>query len=319
MRLILIFDILKTMRKKLKVGVVFGGPSSEHEVSLNTGKEVLHNVDLKKYSPVGIKIPKKGNWLVSFIHQVKKIDVVFLALHGQFGEDGKIQAILETLHISYTGSGVLASSIAMDKIATYQLLESKGINTPKFQILNSAKDKARFGFPCVVKPNSSGSSVGVFIVKNKKELAVALTVARKESDRVIIEEYVRGMEYACGVLGNTGKKVTALPVIEIRPAGTFFDYNSKYNDNRTLEICPAPITKKLEKEIQRIAIFAHTKIGCRGLTRSDFIVRNGKVYFLEINTIPGQTKASLCPKMAQALGWNLSSFFDKQIQLALKK
>jgi D-alanine-D-alanine ligase len=286
---------------------------------VNTGKQVLNSLDVKKYIPIAIKIPKKGNRLIPFIQKIKKVDVAFLALHGQFGEDGKIQAILETLHIPYTGSGVNASSIAMDKIATYRFLESKVIRTPMFQVLGKAKDKIKFVFPFVVKPNSSGSSVGVFIVKNKKELATALWAAFRESDKVIIEEYIRGTEYACGVLGNAGKKVKALPVIEIRPAATFFDYNSKYNDSRTMEICPAPISQKLKKKIQQTALFAHEKIGCRGLTRSDFIVKNGKVYFLEINTIPGQTKESLCPKMAKALGWSLTEFFDKQIQLALKK
>lgn len=307
------------MQKKLKVGVVFGGPSSEHEVSLKTGNQVLHSLDQKKWIPIAIKIPKKGHWLLPFIKKVKKVDVVFLALHGQFGEDGKVQAILETLRIPYTGSGVSASSIAMDKILTYRYLESTRLRTPKYQILNSKKDFIKTHFPFVVKPSTAGSSVGICIIKNKREVAGALKAAFKESDHVLIEEYIKGTEYTCGVLGNNDKEIKALPIIEIRPAGSFFDYTSKYFDKRTREICPAPIPKRLEKEIKKISLTAHTKIGCRGLTRSDFIVKNGKVYFLEINTIPGQTKESLCPKMARALGWSMAEFFDKQIELALKQ
>lgn len=315
----LIFDILKAMQKKLKVGVVYGGPSSEYKVSVNSGMNVLRYLDKKKYVSVALQIPKRGDWLVPFIKKIKKVDVAFLALHGRFGEDGKIQAVLDALRILYTGSGVRASSIAMDKAATYQMLSCARLHFPKSQLLRSKKQEIKIGFPVVVKPNASGSSIGVSIVKNKKALKRALTKAFREDHEVLLEQYISGKEFTCGVLGNSKKDIKALPVVEIRPAEPFFNYKAKYFDSRTKEICPAPITKKLEKQIKEIAKFVHARLGCRGLTRSDFIVQKGRIYFFEINTIPGQTEESLCPKMATAMGWSLQDFFDTQIQLAVKK
>lgn len=209
------------MKKKLKIGVVFGGPSSEHDVSVNSGKNIFQNLDKNKYTPVAIKISKTGNWLIPFIQKVKKVDVVFLALHGKFGEDGKIQAILDTLKIPYTGSGVQASSIAMDKTATSRILSDLKLNTPKTQLIKSEKEQIDIKLPFVVKPNSSGSSVGISIVKSKKEISKALRIAFKEDREVLIEEYIRGTELTCGVLGNTERSVIALPVAEVRVVGVF--------------------------------------------------------------------------------------------------
>lgn len=307
------------MKKKLKVGVVFGGPSSEHDISVKTGKQVVSCLDIKKYVPIAIKIPKKGDWLIPFIKKIKKVDVAFLALHGQFGEDGKIQAILDSIHIPYTGSGVLASSIAMDKFSTFRMLANEHILFPHTKLLRSKNDPMTLPLPLVVKPNASGSSIGVSLVKTKSELDQALQKAFREDRDVLVEEYIQGREFTCAVLGNSVKDSRALPVAEIKVATSFFDYKAKYTDKRTQEICPANIPSTLSRKIQKLALTIHTTLSCRGLTRSDFLVRNSSIYFLEINTIPGQTEASLCPKMAQANGWSMQEFFDKQLQLALRK
>lgn len=327
------------MPKKIKVAVISGGISSERSVSIKSAKQVYDNLPKDKYIPTLINIAKDGRWLYSnkkLVNiydskwgykksELKKFDVAFIALHGKFGEDGKIQALLEIVGLPYTGSGVLASALAMDKVKTNDLVSSMGIAVPKRLVLEkSFKDvkllKNVLSYPCFVKPNQSGSSLGISRVDSLKDLAKALKFAFKEDDIVLIEELIDGREITCGVLGNSSKgKVMILSPAEIVPKNTFFDFEAKYDEEKAEELCPAPINKKLIKKIQKLSEQIHLLIGCDGLTRSDFILKGDIYYFLEINTIPGITKESICPKEAKAAGIDFGEFLSQQIKLAMNK
>jgi D-alanine-D-alanine ligase len=286
------------MAKKLKVAVLMGGISSEREVSLSSGKEVVRNLDKEKYEVVEVDVPKE-------LDKLTGCDVAFLAMHGKGGEDGQIQGYLETLGIKYTGCGILASAIGMDKLIFRRMMDDEGL------VMANLTNKV----PCVVKPVDGGSSVGVSVVKDEKDLGKAIELAKLYDEKVIIEEYLEGVEVSCGVLGNDN--VEALPVIEIVPKGVFFDYQAKYTDGMSQEICPARISREMTEDVQRLAIEVFKVIGGRGYARVDFIIKENKPYILEINTLPGLTPNSLLPKEAAATGITYTQLLDKMIELAL--
>jgi D-alanine-D-alanine ligase len=322
-------------KAKLRIAILCGGMSSEHEVSLRSGAQVLKHLDRKRFSPFLITISKKGTWTrngreIDPFTLKKSADVAFLALHGTFGEDGRMQSFLEMVGIPYTGSGVLASALAMDKFKTWQFLKSFGIAMPSSRLLTRADFKnagvrnafiKKTSYPCVVKPNASGSSVGLSLVKSKKEMGTALRKALKEDVSVIVQKYVKGREITCGVLGNSTAQTlpTVLPPVEIISHTEIFDYHAKYASKKTEEICPARLTAHEKTVVQGLVRTIHLLMGCQGLTRSDFILSNGTFYFLEINTLPGLTEQSICPREARAMGWTMTEFFAKQVDLALAK
>jgi len=336
-----------------------GGPSAEHEVSLATGREVLANLDSKKYVALPVTITKTGQWLLpsdgdkatkkigpkdtrvltrmlaAAIGDIAahKADVVFVALHGKYGEDGIVQGLLEALGMPYTGSGVLASALGMDKPRSLAVFREAGLAVPDFQVMqeiNLRKNRnavvqklvQRFSLPLVIKPANHGSSVGVSIVKKIGDMARAIREAGKYSNRIIIQRFIRGRELTCGVLERPGEKLQALPPIEIIPklAG-FYDYQSKYADQGSDHIIPPPGMKpSMIKKIQDAAFRAHSAIGCSGMSRSDFILsEDGKLYILEINTIPGMTATSLLPQAAAAAGIPFPRLLNTIIRSALKK
>jgi len=284
------------MSKKLKVAVLMGGVSSEREVSLMSGKEVISNLDKEKYDVIAIDVPKE-------LAKLDNVDVAFLALHGRGGEDGQIQGYLETLGIKYTGCGILASAIGMDKMVFRRLMDDEGL------MMANLTNKA----PCVVKPVDGGSSVGVSIVKDQKDFDKAVELAKVYDEEVLIEEYLDGVEVSCGVLGDM-----AMPVIEIVPEGEFFDYEAKYSEGKSQEICPARISQEMTEDVQRLAIEVFKVIGGRGYARVDFIIHENKPYILEINTLPGMTPNSLLPKEAAAMGMSYPQLLDRLIELALE-
>jgi len=327
------------IKKKIKVVVLMGGKSPEHEISIISGREVVGNLDKKKYEVLPIIIAKDGKrWRLASKKAIltlpdplkfkgtrkditipqskelqgvagvadKGIDVVFVAMHGPFGEDGTVQGMLELAGLAYTGSGVTASAIGMDKLMFGKVMRAEGIPVPK----STTK------FPCFVKPHNQGSSVGASIVRNKKELAKAMKLARKYSDKVLVEEYLVGKEVTCAVLGNEDPK--ALPVIEIVPLkGEFFDYQSKYTESGAREIVPARISKALTKKVQEMAVKVYKAIGCRGFGRVDFILKdNRSPVVLEINTIPGLTPMSLLPKAAKEAGYSYPALLEAIIKYA---
>ena len=327
---------------KLKIALLMGGTSSEHEVSLNSAKEVFNNIDKTKYSIVCVQWRKDNSWASYKTNSITKIDheyanvaecflsvcpdIVFSALHGVNGEDGKIQGFFEMLSIPYTGSGVFASAVGMDKSFSKVLCTKLGFDVAKELLLSrSSLESAtelierEIGYPCVIKPNRSGSSVGVSIVKKRGTVTTALAAALEEDETVLVEEFISGREFSVGVLENPdNSELMALPVIEIIPGNEFFDYDAKYTENASQEIVPANISDEWAIDMQKIVLAVHTALGCKGYSRTDIICNNDRMVVLEINTLPGLTNTSLLPKEANAVGIKYSEFIDMLIQNGLK-
>lgn len=307
--------------KKLRVIVLYGGRSAEREISISTGKQIITHLNRARYVVQSLEIPRRGNqWVAALLEA--RADVVIPALHGPFGEDGTIQGMLEMLGLRYTFSGVLASSLAMDKYRLTKFAESHGVRVPKGILATRHTPLQKIikviGFPCVVKPNRLGSSVGITVnVRSEHDLRSALRLAFKYDREVLVDEYIRGREITAGVLGN--EKPRALPLIEIVPRiGNFYNYESKYADGGSDHLIPAPLSQTLTRRIQALAIKVHTLLGARGVSRSDFILRGTTSYFLEINTIPGMTKTSLVPQAAEVAGISFPKLLDTLIDLSLK-
>ncbi len=301
--------------KAKKIAVVMGGPSAEREVSLNTGRAILQALQAKGYNAVGIDLDP-----VHFVEQIKDagIEVIFNAIHGQFGEDGSLQGALELLGIPYTGSGVLASSMAMDKGISKRLFLSAGIPTPRSLLFHKNDDKRdiiaeileQFGIPVVVKAASQGSSIGVTIVEHRDILPEAVKQASQYSDHILVEEFISGRELTVAVWGNG--QAEAFPVIEIVPHSGRYDYHSKYTKGATEYICPAKLDAKTTTAVQQVAVDAFNLLGCRGIARVDVMLdEDNKPYVLEVNTIPGMTATSLVPKSAAAAGLMFDDLCEK--------
>jgi len=285
---------------KKKILIISGGVSKERSISLDTGLQVANELKKNGYK---VKISEPNNDLKKNISQFKPA-VIFNALHGQFGEDGYIQTILESFKIPYTHSGVIASSIAMDKEISKKIFKSNKIRTPKFIIYSFNKENLnlikeidrKLKFPVVVKPINEGSSVNVYIC-TKKNIKKILN-SMKSYKRVMIEEFIAGREIQVAIMGN--KKLGA---IELKPKRKFYDYQAKYNSKaKTEHIIPVDITKKKFEEVMNMALKAHRIIGCKGISRSDFKFYKNKFYILELNTQPGMTKLSLVPEIANYNG-----------------
>ncbi|MCL2029526.1 MAG: D-alanine--D-alanine ligase, partial [Deltaproteobacteria bacterium] len=251
-------------------------------------------------------------------------DVAFLALHGPLGEDGSVQGFLELLGLPYTGSGILASALAMNKEAAKKAFREANLPVPPdMKVMEFWADLpcmafSALGSPLVVKPANLGSSVGLGIVREEKELMAALRAVFELDKAALLEKYLPGLELTCAVVGS-GPGLTALPPVEIIPAPGrgFFDYEAKYVPGECEEICPARIPPAITYEVQRLAIEAHLALGCRSLSRSDFILSEGRVYILETNTLPGLTSGSLVPKMARAFGLTFTAFLSYLLDDAL--
>ena len=311
-----------------------GGPSSEHDVSLATGRNVVENLDRSKYEPIGIKITKDKEWFIGGrkILEMKALagcDVIFNALHGTFGEDGRIQAFLEYYEKPYTGSGIVASALAMDKLRSREVFKMAGLKVPKtlkvrrgdnYDSLVKVFVNKVTNFPVVVKPCSNGSSVGVSIVQDNEQLGKAITATFKLDKKVLIEEFIKGTEVTCGVLQNfNGKRISALPITEIVPrkGNTFFNYKAKYKSGHSDEITPARINSDITAKVQEIAEKAHESLGCRAYSRTDMIISGKDIYVLETNTLPGLTSASLFPKAASVAGLSFPQLLEAIISNSL--
>lgn len=324
---------MNTLSPSLRIGVLRGGPSGEYDVSLKTGANVLKHLS-STHRPIDIFISKKGKWHINGIEKppekiLRNVDVVFNALHGEYGEDGQVQEVLGHHGTPYTGSDKLASAIAMNKWITKEKAILAGVKTPISMIVRrsdklSKKAKEIFDsipHPLIVKPAKGGSSIGLYKVDSYSELLTAIEKVLLENDSAIVEEFIKGKEATCGVIDDfRGQKIYSLPPVEIRPPkGKMFDYDSKY-DGQSDEICPGNFTENEKKEIERIAQLIHDKLGLRHYSRSDFIVspRRG-VYFLEVNTLPGLTDESLMPKSLKAVGVEIKEFLHHIIDLAIHK
>ena len=302
---------------KKKVLILSGGISKERLISLDTGNQVAKELKKNGYK---IKISEPDNKLEKNIKNFKPV-VIFNALHGQFGEDGYIQSILEKFKIPYTHSGVIASSIAMDKEISKKIFIKNKLNTPKFFTYSydlSKSDLIRkinktFKFPVVIKPLNEGSSVHVYIC-NKKNIIKNLNLI-KNYKKVMIEQFIGGREIQVAIMGNN-----RLGAIELKPKRKFYDYEAKYNSKaKTEHIIPVNLPKKKLNKVMKMAYEAHKVIGCNGITRSDFKFFNGKFYLLEINTQPGMTKLSLVPEIAAYQGITFLKLIEWMLKDASKK
>ncbi|WP_346939161.1 D-alanine--D-alanine ligase [uncultured Clostridium sp.] len=296
----------------MKIGVLMGGISFEREISLLSGKEIVKNLNKDKYEVIPVIINSKKE----VINKVQDLDFAFLAFHGEFGEDGTIQSILESMGIPYSGSNPLTSALCMNKKQCKRILKAegipmaKGINLYKHEGVN-LKEIEKLKYPMIVKPNSGGSSIGISLVYSREELRNAILEGFKYGDEIIIEEYINGSEYTVPLLNGE-----TLPILSIVHKGTFFDYESKYNDKDTIEEV-AILPEYLQNEINEISKKCYSLFDCKAYARVDIMVSNNKPYVLELNTLPGMTKNSLFPKSARASNMEYSTLLDKIIEFSL--
>jgi len=287
-----------------------GGFSSEREVSLKSGNAVYDALKDTDCELMSIDFTSAEE-LIEKIKQ-SNVEFIFNALHGAFGEDGRVQQILEDMKISYTGSGSLASALAMDKIASRKIFQEQGLPVPRHQIIhkNQFEKKGLFlEFPVVVKPANEGSSIGLSIVADKESLRAAIDIAQKYDDTIILEKYIRGREITVGILDDK-----PLPVIEVVPKNKFYDFQAKYSAGMSEYIVPAQMDEAITKKAQQIAVKAHKALGCRCFSRVDMIVNLEEIpVVLEVNTIPGLTSTSLLPKAAKAAGIDFRHLCQKMI------
>lgn len=302
-----------------RVGVLMAGPSSEKKISLKSGHAVLNALRESGVNALPVIIKNSSIKDNMRLLKSKNIDCAFIALHGSFGEDGGIQNILSKLKIPYTHSGVRASRLAMDKIASRNIFKKHGLDVPQSQVVKRNSYKINniraLNFPLVVKPASHGSSIGLSIVESKKNIPKAIKLAFKFDSRIIIEEYIKGRELTVGILDDK-----ALPVVEIFPKHFFFDYQAKYKKGLTDYVVPAKLPNRIAVKVKKEALLAHKLLGCFGCSRVDIILdTENKAFILEVNTIPGFTATSLLPKAANKSGIGFNELCIKLISLAYEK
>lgn len=354
------------MNKKIRVGILFGGKSAEHEVSLQSAKNIIEAIDKEKYEVVPIGIDKQGRWqffsdsdfllnaedskliklnkankevtivsdsknvqLISLVDgkAVTALDVVFPVLHGTYGEDGTMQGLLKLAGIPFVGSSVLGSAICMDKDVAKRLMNNSGLPNAKFitvrkpelDSINFTKIKNELGLPVFVKPVNQGSSVGVHKVKDKDDFWQAIKDAFEYDSKIIIEEYIKGREIECAVLGNNNLQASVPG--EVITQYEFYSYEAKYIDTAGADLeIPAKLSDDKIKEIQNLAMQAFKILECEGMTRVDFFLKtNGEIFINEVNTIPGFTKISMYPKLWEYSGLTYRNLIDKLIQLAIER
>lgn len=327
--------------KKLKVAVLYGGSSSEREVSLVTGQAVFDNLDRKKYVVSLVEMTTDNHFVLKnknkkrfldFANKDRKLfDVIFIALHGSPGEDGTVQGMFEAFGIKYTGPNTLSSALCMNKVYAGLTYYSWHLPHPAFIDItakhwkNNQKEilsaiNSNVGYPCVVKPADQGSAVGVSIVKTEDDLKLAVNKTIKKFPWLLAQKFIKGQEATCGVLEKKGEPF-ALPPTHILPqVGKFYDYKSKYSAGGSKHICPADFSEDVNKQMQDLALTAHKALGCKGMSRSDFFLGDdGRVYIIETNTIPGMTGTSLFPEAAGKAGISFPKMLDLIITAAFQK
>lgn len=311
------------MTNKLKVAVLYGGTSSEREVSLNSGKAVHKALINKNYDSKLIDMTYE-NILELIEYQP---DVAFISMHGELGEDGTVQGLLEFLKIPYTHSRTKASAVCMDKILTKKVLSFNGISTPAFEIISSSdlnriEDKInqleiKIGFPMVIKASSQGSSIGTEIVYERRNMQTILEKIARYGSNILVEKFIDGKELTVPVLGNSNIKV--LPIIEIDSKNEFYDYEAKYSSGMSDHIIPPRINENILKEINFISKEVYKQLECRGIARVDFMMDKDNIpYVIEVNTIPGMTETSLVPESAATSGVYFDELVEKILNLALE-
>ena len=295
-----------------KIAVLMGGPSSEREVSLSSGKAMFAASAALGYDAISVEFKDD---ILSHLDTLKSVDIVLIALHGGIGENGRIQGMFESLGIRYTGSDALSSAICMDKHISKLLAEEVGIATPRWKRIRKGQSiyKNEFDYPFVVKPNSEGSTIGLTIVHNENDYDSAVEEAFKYDDEILIEEFISGKEITVSIVGED-----VLPIIEIRPEHGLYDYECKYTKGMTEYICPAELNEDLTKRIKQTAFEVYKLLKCRHYGRVDLrLDNNNQHWFLELNTLPGMTDTSLVPKAAKATGISFEQLIGKIIKQSL--
>ena len=301
-----------------RVGVICGGLSSEREISLKSGAAIFSALIKEGLDVKEIDLTTEEAAGVEKVIRGAGIDIAFIAMHGKFGEDGKLQAILEDMNLAYVGSDSLASALAMDKIAAKRVFEESGIPTPRYQVLNRHNDydldRNLLKFPLVVKPQSQGSSVGIVFVNKPDEMSQALKTAFRYDDNILVEDCIIGRELTVGILDNR-----ALEPIEIIPKNKFFDFEAKYSKGMTEYVIPVPLDDNLKKHIQYLALKVHKVLGCRHFSRVDLLLdEKNNPFVLELNAIPGFTSTSLLPKAALFEGIAFAQLCIKLLTLGVR-
>ncbi len=358
------------LSRKIRVAVLMGGPSPERDISLQSGRQVVRALDPARYDVLPVEITRDGQWLprpdllrlaspapagdpppargaagaqpagtalVAAHRRIDEVvgggavDVAFIALHGPYGEDGTVQGLLELLGLPYTGSGVLASALAMDKLRSRQVLQANGVPVPAYVVVDggrwpgnrdeiAARVARDLGYPCVAKPNAVGSSIGVGIVRDAAGLQEAIEAALAYGVVVLVEEYLRGTELTCAVLEEPDTGLPrALPLVEIVPKREFFDYAAKYEPGNSKEICPARVPAAIARRAQQVALRVHRVLGCEGFSRVDMFLAGHNIVVLEANTIPGMTAGSLIPLAARTAGIEFPELCNRVIASALRR
>ena len=294
----------------MKVAVVLGGVSFERDVSLKTGKAVIEACKINNYEVEAVIIDKNYQ---KFLPILKKVDIVFNALHGTLGEDGTIQKWLEENNIKFTGSGSVSSSLCMNKMESKKILKDNGFLTPDWLEFKENIEINDVSLPCIVKPNAQGSTFGLSYVEEAKDLRPAIMNSQKFDNSTLIEEYISGREITVGII-----KESPMPIVEILPKNKIYDYRCKYTLGMSKYNCPADINYDLNKKIMIDSVKIFKLLGCKGYGRIDFIIdKNYNYYFLELNTLPGMTSTSLLPIAAKAQGFSFSKLVKKIIDLGL--
>lgn len=305
--------------KKKRVAVLMGGRSGEREISLRSGEGVLNSLKRQGFWAIGLDTDKD---LAANLRR-EEIDVVFIVLHGRFGEDGCIQGMLEMLGLAYTGSGVLASALAMNKVASKKIFNATNVATPRFWVIE--KDRGleeqtqeilrEIHLPLIVKPTSEGSSLGVKTIKKREELLPTIREVIEVYRDAFVEEFIYGTEVTVGIL-----KEEVLPILELVPKSEFYDYKAKYTEGMTEFIIPARLAESVYKETQMMALSAHKVLGCHGFSRVDILVsKDGVPYVHDVNTIPGLTELSDLPAQAKAHGLDYDELILRMLETALDK
>lgn len=298
-------------KEDLRIGVFRGGVAVEREVSLESGLAVRDALVRKGYDVVDCVIDSAQKEHIANIIKTNNINFVFIVIHGEFGEDGQLQSILDELGVRYTGSGPKASENAMDKIKTHEILEDHDIVMPAYKVINSIEDVRKVKLPCVVKAHCAGSSIGVFLVNTEEELKKALDQALEISCKVLVEEFIQGREFTIGIMNDE-----VLPVVEISPKADFYDYQSKYVADDTGFIVPAQLDENITKMLQTIALSTYNALGCSGAARVDILLDSrAQAYVLELNSIPGMTSHSLLPLAAAKTGLSFDDLCARIVQL----
>lgn len=340
--------------KKIKLGVIFGGMSTEHEVSCKSGAAIIKNLNKEKYDIYPIYIDKNGKWFEvinveseekksvnNVMEFLKNFDVIFPVLHGLYGEDGTIQGLFELLKIPYVGCKVLASSVGMDKVYSKIIFDKAGLNQAKYVYIKKFEDNYiyvdesfneqilsiqdisnlvidKLSFPMFVKPSNSGSSVGISKANDKQELVEAIEEASKFDKKILIEQGIVGREVECAVLGN--ENVISSCIGEVKSAEEFYSYDAKYNNQESRTVIPAQISEDISNEVRKLAVKAFKAIDGKGISRVDFFVENdtNKIFINEINTLPGFTNVSMYPKLFECSGIKYSDLLDKLIEMSMQ-